>query len=122
MAESKPAFDGLDLVIHEQHRLRMLTCLLKKRSGLSFTDLKDACDLTDGNLSRHLTKLEEAGLVEITKGTNGRRPQTLVRLTADGAKRFVDYLALLESIVAGALESAEAAPTKLSPRLANGAT
>ncbi|QEL14458.1 transcriptional regulator [Limnoglobus roseus] len=112
MAESKPAFDGLDRVMHEKARLGILTCLLKKRDGLTFTDLKDACDLTDGNLSRHLTTLEEAGLVEITKGTNGRRPQTLVCLTNVGAKRFVDYLALLESIVAGALESAEGEPVK----------
>ena len=112
MAEPKPAFDGLDRVMHEKARLGILTCLLKKRDGLTFNDLKAACDLTDGNLSRHLETLAEAGLVEITKGKNGRRPQTLARLTAEGAKRFVDYLALLEGIVAAALESADAPPAK----------
>jgi DNA-binding MarR family transcriptional regulator len=118
MAEPKADFEGLDRVMHEKARLGILTCLLKKRDGLVFNDLKEACDLTDGNLSRHLTTLQEAGLVEIWKGTNGKRPQTLVRLTPDGTKRFLDYLALLESIVAGALGSAEELPAKPKVRLA----
>ena len=110
MADGMAAFDGLDRAMHEKARLSILTCLLKKRDGLTFNDLKESCDLTDGNLSRHLETLAEAGIVEITKGKNGRRPQTLAKLTPDGVKRFVDYLALLESIVAGALESAEMEP------------
>ena len=63
--------------------------------------------LTDGNLSRHLQTLQEAQLVEIWKGHKGRRPQTLVRLTDAGRTRFLDYLAVLESIVSGALASAK---------------
>lgn len=112
MADPKSAFDGLDRAMHEKARLSILTCLLKRRDGLSFNDLKDSCDLTDGNLSRHLETLAEAGIVEITKGKNGRRPQTLAKLSPDGAKRFVDYLAVLEGIVANALESAEPAAAK----------
>lgn len=121
MADPKPAFDGLDRVMHEKARLGILTHLLKKRDGLTFTDLKETCDLTDGNLSRHLTTLEEAGLVEIQKGTKGKRPQTIARLTPDGAKRFVDYLALLEGIVAAALESAEPEPVA-KPKVRFGTT
>lgn len=103
-------FGGLDRVLHEKARLGILTGLLAHRDGLVFNDLKDLCGLTDGNLSRHLTTLQEAGLVEIWKGYKGKRPQTLVRLTADGKKRFVEYLNLLESIVSGALASAGPEP------------
>lgn len=107
--DARYAFDGLDRVLHEKARLGILTCLLAHRDGAVFTDLKAACGLTDGNLSRHLAVLQEAGLVEIWKGHKGRRPQTLVRLTAGGKKRFLDYLALLEGIVSGALAAADAA-------------
>lgn len=100
------AFDGLERVLHEKARLGILTSLLSHRDGLVFTELKELCSLTDGNLSRHLSTLQEDGLVEIWKGMNGRRPQTLVRLTTTGRARFVEYLGLLESIVNGALATA----------------
>jgi DNA-binding MarR family transcriptional regulator len=101
------SFDGIDRVLHEKARLGILTSLLAHRDGLVFGQLRDLCALTDGNLSRHLTTLQEAGLVEIWKGFKGKRPQTLVRLTAEGHKRFLEYLSLLESIVNGALSAAE---------------
>jgi DNA-binding MarR family transcriptional regulator len=103
------AFGGLDRVLHEKARLGILTSLLAHRDGLVFNQLRELCALTDGNLSRHLQTLEEAGLVEIWKGMKGKRPQTLVRLTADGRNRFVEYLSLLEGIVSGALAGAEGA-------------
>jgi DNA-binding MarR family transcriptional regulator len=101
------SFDGIDRVLHEKARLGILTSLLAHRDGLVFGQLRDLCALTDGNLSRHLTTLQEAGLVEIWKGFKGKRPQTLVRLTTEGRKRFLEYLSLLESIVNGALSVAE---------------
>ncbi|HVK16211.1 MAG TPA: transcriptional regulator [Fimbriiglobus sp.] len=101
------SFDGIDRVLHEKARLGILTSLLSHRDGLVFGQLRDLCALTDGNLSRHLTTLQESGLVEIWKGFKGKRPQTLVRLTAEGRKRFVEYLSLLETIVNGALSAAE---------------
>lgn len=104
------AFDGIDRVLHEKARLGILTSLLAHRDGLVFGQLRDLCALTDGNLSRHLTTLQEAGLVEIWKGMKGKRPQTLVRLTAGGRERFLGYLNLLESIVSGALSAAEPGP------------
>ena len=105
-----PAAGGLDRVLHEPSRLGVLTSLLARREGLSFTDLKRACRLTDGNLSRHLSTLEENGLVEQIKTTAGRRPLTTARLTAAGRRRFLEYLEQLEGIVTAALSTAEAAP------------
>ena len=63
----------------------MLTSLMAHPKGLAFADLKQLCGLTDGNLSRHLQVLQEAGLVEITKGYEGNRPHTTCRLTEDRA-------------------------------------
>ena len=100
------AFDGIDRVLHEKARLGILTSLLAHRDGLVFNQLRELCALTDGNLSRHLSTLQDAGLVEIWKGHHGKRPQTLVRLTPAGRRRFLEYLNLLESIVNGALSSA----------------
>jgi DNA-binding HxlR family transcriptional regulator len=104
------AFEGLDRVLHEKARLGILTSLLAHRDGLVFNELKELCALTDGNLSRHLSTLQEDALVEIWKGMKGRRPQTLVRLTTTGRERFLGYLGLLEGIVSGALSTAETEP------------
>jgi DNA-binding MarR family transcriptional regulator len=93
------AYDGLDRVIHEKARLGILTSLLSRRDGLVFNDLKTLCALTDGNLSRHLAILQEAGLVEVWKGIKGKRPQTLVRITDQGRARFRAYLNVLESVI-----------------------
>jgi DNA-binding MarR family transcriptional regulator len=101
------SFEGLDRILHEKARLGILTSLLAHRDGLVFGQLRDLCQLTDGNLSRHLTTLQEACLIEIWKGHNGKRPQTLIRLTNDGRTRFLEYLSLLESIVAQALSVAQ---------------
>src|ERR1700752_4783734 len=70
------SYDGLDRVIHEKARLGLLTSLMAHPKGLAFADLKQLCGLTDGNLSRHLQVLQEAGLVEVTKGYEGNRPPT----------------------------------------------
>jgi DNA-binding MarR family transcriptional regulator len=109
------SFHGLDRVLHEKARLGILTSLLAHRDGLVFGQLRELCALTDGNLSRHLTTLQEAGLVEIWKGFKGKRPQTLVRLTDDGRERFVGYLSLLETIVNNALSAAEPATEATPP-------
>ena len=93
------AYEGLDRAIHEKARLGLLTSLMVHPRGLAFGDLKQLCALTDGNLSRHLQVLQDAGLVEIVKGYAGNRPQTQCRLTAAGRQRFLDYLAVLEQVV-----------------------
>jgi DNA-binding MarR family transcriptional regulator len=99
------AYDGLERVIHEKARLGIVTSLASHPEGLLFNDLKELCSLTDGNLSRHLQILHEAGFVEVWKGYQGSRPQTLVRLSGDGRKRFVEYIAVLESVVTDALKA-----------------
>jgi DNA-binding MarR family transcriptional regulator len=93
------AYEGLDRAIHEKARLGVLTSLMAHPRGLAFVDLKHLCALTDGNLSRHLQVLQEAGLVEIIKGYERNRPHTRCRLTAAGHQRFLDYLAVLEQVV-----------------------
>ena len=81
------AYEGLDRVIHEKARLCVLTSLVAHPKGLVFGDLKQMCGLTDGNLSRHLQVLQEAGLVAIEKGYDHNRPQTVCasRRTAGSA-------------------------------------
>lgn len=96
------SYEGLDRVMHEKARLGLLASLAAHADGLLFNDLKQLCALTDGNLSRHLAVLTDAGLVEVWKGTSGPRPQTMYRLTEGGRQRFADYLSLLESVVADA--------------------
>ena len=104
------AYDGLDRVLHEKARLGILVSLSARPDGLAFAELKQLCALTDGNLSRHLDCLAEAGLVEIHKGREGSRPQTRVRLTDDGRGRFLAYLAELERVVLDARASASTVP------------
>lgn len=109
------AYDGLDRVIHEKARLGVLTSLSAHPQGLSFSDLKRLCNLTDGNLSRHLSVLEDAGLVVIEKSFEKNRPLTTCRITDLGRRRFLDYIAVLERIVRDAAQQqAEAVGTPLA--------
>src|SRR5690349_23221108 len=100
------AYDGLERVLHEKARLGIMTSLVTRPEGLLFSELKRLCALTDGNLSRHLDVLREAGLVEIWKGFENRRPQTLCRLTTEGRQRFLTYLEELEQVVRDAMPKA----------------
>lgn len=118
-SQGRFAYEGLERVIHEKARLGIMTSLVTHPEGLLFTELKDLCALTDGNLSRHLKTLQEAGLVEVWKGFKENRPQTLCRLTPEGRERFMEYVAVLERIVADAAETTHTAdsPASGSPRL-----
>lgn len=112
------AYEGLDRVIHEKARLSVLTSLIAHPKGLLFADLKMLCGLTDGNLSRHLQVLEEAGLVAIDKSFVQNRPQTNCRITAAGRKRYMEYLNVLEQVVRDAGAAAKTAGPSLPRRLA----
>jgi predicted ArsR family transcriptional regulator len=103
------AYEGLDRIIHEKARLSVLTSLVAHPRGLVFADLKLLCGLTDGNLSRHLQVLQEAELVEIEKGYDRNRPQTVCRITASGRRRYLDYLDVLEQVVRDAAEARQKA-------------
>ncbi|MSQ96710.1 MAG: ArsR family transcriptional regulator [Gemmataceae bacterium] len=112
------AYEGLDRVIHEKARLSIVTSLATHPAGLIFNDLKDLCALTDGNLSRHLQILNEAGLIQIWKGFKDNRPQTLCMLTAEGRKRFIEYVTVLENIVTDAVGAEKVAAEE--PKLSKG--
>jgi DNA-binding MarR family transcriptional regulator len=119
-AEGRFAYEGLDRVIHERARLSVLTSLITNPKGVAFNDLKQLCALTDGNLSRHLSVLEKEKMVEIIRGYDRNRPQTICRITASGRKRYLEYLATLEQVVRDAAGGAksEAAVSTLLQNLA----
>lgn len=104
------AYEGLERVFHEKARLGIMTSLFTHPKGLIFADLKELCSLTDGNLSRHLQVLHEAGLIEVWKGFHRNRPQTLCRINDEGRRRFLDYVSVLENVVDDALKAARTAP------------
>lgn len=93
------AYARLERILHERGRLAVCTCLVANAHGMRFTELQDACALTDGNLNRHLHALAEVGIVEMERVTGRGRPATTVRITADGRRRFLAYIDELESVV-----------------------
>ena len=117
--EGRFAYEGLDRVIHERARLSILTSLITNPKGLTFGDLKQMCSLTDGNLSRHLSVLEEAKMVQIVKGHDRNRPQTVCRITPSGRKRYLEYLSTLEQVVKDAAKISKNEP---APGLIRGLT
>jgi DNA-binding MarR family transcriptional regulator len=88
----------LDRVIHEKGRLA-ITSLLAATAQLSFTELRDTLNLTDGNLTAHIRTLQEAGYVAVTKSFQGGRPLTTFALTPQGRRAFEQYIDLLEQVV-----------------------
>ena len=114
-ASGRFAYDGLERVFHEKARLGIMTSLVSHPKGLIFSDLKEMCALTDGNLSRHLQVLHEAALIEVWKGFHRNRPQTVCRITDEGKRRFLDYINVLENVVADALQATKPAPAPGAP-------
>jgi DNA-binding transcriptional ArsR family regulator len=90
--------DELDPLLHERGRLAIVSALAAG-GRMTFTELREALAMTDGNLSIHLQKLEEKGYVTIAKQFVGRRPQTSCQLTRAGRQAFSNYLNHLEAIV-----------------------
>ena len=91
----------LSPVIHGRARLLILSFLLRTGKPIAFTSLRDELSYTDGSLSVHLGKLEEAGLVTIEKAFVGKKPQTKIKVTAAGRRQFRSYVKELRSIVPG---------------------
>ena len=89
-------FEPLDPVIHSQVRLAVLSVLVTVREA-GFNFLRTATETTDGNLSTHLAKLEEAGYVRVKKSFAGKKPRTTCALTEKGRSAFSRYLKALES-------------------------
>lgn len=94
----------LDRLIHERLRLGILSALAAE-SCLTFNDLKKVLDATDGNLSVHARKLEDAKYVTCEKGFDGRVPRTEYRITSNGKKALEKYLDHMEALIRAARES-----------------
>lgn len=98
--------DELDRLIHERIRLGIVAALAAD-DKLSFADLKRILRASDGNLSVHARKLEEAGYIKVTKGFEDRKPRTEYRLTPKGRKALETYLEQMETILSEARDALE---------------
>lgn len=96
-AETHPAA-GLNETVHQRHRLGILAITSRSRQA-DFGYLQDTLGLTSGNLSRHLTVLEDAGLVRVEKGYQGRRPRTWVSITRQGRTALAAEMEALTQLV-----------------------
>jgi DNA-binding MarR family transcriptional regulator len=94
-SEDESSFDRL---VYERVRLGMMSALAVQEA-LTFSELKALCDVSDGNLSAHARKLEEANYVTCTKSFDGRRPKSVYRLTAAGRAAFNRYLDHVEAVI-----------------------
>jgi DNA-binding MarR family transcriptional regulator len=90
----------LDPVIHGRVRLGMMAFLASVQSA-SFVELKARLEASDGNLSTHLRKLEDAGYVQVNKQFQGRKPLTMVSLSEAGRKAWIGYLDHMQSLLNG---------------------
>ncbi len=91
-------FLQIDRVIHEKGRLAIMS-MLAAAPELSFTEMRDALGMTDGNLTTHIRTLQEAGYLSVTKSYQKNRPLTTCSLTTAGKRAFTNYINLLEQIV-----------------------
>ena len=92
-------YDALEKIFHEPNRLSIMSAVCAASDGLSFGEIKEQCDLTDGNLNRHLKVLEEAGAVKIKKEFVDNKPRTTVHISKKGLDRFNEYLLALNEVL-----------------------
>lgn len=109
-------YAALERIFHEPNRMAIVSSLCGALEGKTFTELKEACSLTDGNLSRHLKTLSDAGAVVIEKSFVRSKPRTLVFLSDSGRNGFLQYLKALESVLKKASKKAKTAPAKKGKR------
>jgi DNA-binding HxlR family transcriptional regulator len=105
---------GLKKIFHEPSRLAIMSALCRSIEPLSFSHLKEECELTDGNLSSHLKMLVDAGVVAINKSSANSKPRTEISLTESGRESFIDYLKALEGVLRNAAEAIVAENKDLS--------
>jgi DNA-binding HxlR family transcriptional regulator len=96
--QAKSAAPHLDRLIHERLRLGIISALAANES-LTFSDLKNLMNITDGNLSVHARKLEDAGYIACTKYFDGRLPKTEYKLTPAGRRALENYLSHMETLI-----------------------
>lgn len=97
--KSETPYDSLERIFHEPNRMAIMSALCTAEKGLRFSDLKKACNLTDGNLNRHLKVLSEAKAITITKKFVDDKPCTTVSISKLGLERFSEYLNALEEVL-----------------------
>jgi DNA-binding transcriptional ArsR family regulator len=119
--KSTNPYAALERIFHEPNRMAIVSSLCGALDGMTFTELKESCDLTDGNLNRHLKTLSEAGAVEIEKSFVRSKPQTRIFLSESGREGFLQYLKALESVLKKASRKAKAASGKKRRKAAGGA-
>ena len=95
-------YEALERIFHEPNRLAIMSALCGADDGLPFTELRDSCGLTDGNLNRHLKVLDGAGVIRIRKVFVDAKPRTTVALSKKGLSRFSDYLEALNEVLVAA--------------------
>ena len=98
--------DGLDQVIHERRRLGIVSALAAN-DPQTFAELKAVLKTSDGNLSVHARKLEEAGYITVTKGFEDRKPRTEYRLTPKGRQALETYLSQMEALLSATRDALE---------------
>lgn len=101
MADPTKIF-ALSKLFHEPARLGIMTLLAARPEGVDFNEVRQTLKLTKGNLAVHVSKLEEAGYVEVIKEFHQKQPRTLYRATQEGREDFSTYLMLLEEIISQA--------------------
>ena len=97
-------YKDLDEVLSNKIRLGIVSIMMSLEQDADFTYLRDRLELTDGNLSTHIKKLEEEGYITSTKSFVNKKPRTTYTLTKKGTKAFELHIAVLEKIIKGELD------------------
>ncbi|WP_372846833.1 transcriptional regulator [Pontiella sp.] len=99
MSKHENVFQALEKIFHEPSRLAIMSALCTAADGMTFSELKTECSLTDGNLNRHLKVLKESKVVSVKKAFVDDKPRTTVTITTKGLDRFNDYLEALADVM-----------------------
>lgn len=110
-----PPTEALEKIFHEPNRLAIMSALCGAEKGLSFSELREQCKLTDGNLNRHLKVLEESAAIRISKRFFKNKPRTTVTLSKTGLRRFEDYLAALQQVLETAQQGLQPTAQQTAP-------
>jgi len=108
---------ALEKIFHEPNRLAIMSALCAAEGGLSFPELRETCNLTDGNLNRHLKVLLESSAIRIKKQFVADRPRTTVTLAPNGLIRFQEYLQALEAVLLNARAAMATSPQSSKRRV-----
>jgi len=100
MANSTNPISGLNKIFDNRIRLSVMSILVVN-GEISFNDLKQMMEVTDGNLATHLVTLEESGFIKVHKGFIGKKTNTTYSITRTGQKAFGDHIAALEQMIKG---------------------